>query len=148
MSRRPGGRPSLTTLLALRRARAEAARAEYGAAVSARHAAEQMLAGHLGELADHEVAGSAWQGTVDARERLRAAVTGSRARLAAAGDAERDARARWVVHRRSERAVEKLLERVAAARQGALARAEQAALDETGLVAHRRRDAAAIGGAP
>jgi flagellar export protein FliJ len=145
MSRRPGVRASLTTLLALRRARAELARAEYGAAVTARHAAEQTLAGHLADLADHEVTGTAWQGTVEARERLRAAVAAARARLDGATAAERESRERWTVHRRSERAVEKLVERVAAARRGALARAEQAALDETGLVAHHRRDAEANG---
>ncbi|MGF1662398.1 MAG: flagellar export protein FliJ [Kineosporiaceae bacterium] len=145
MSRRPGVRPSLTTLLALRHARAETARAEYGAAVRARHTAELALAGHLANLAGHEVTGAAWQGSVDGRERLRAAVVTARARLADATAAEQEARERWTVHRRSERAVEKLVERVAAARAGALARAEQAALDETGLVAHGRRGAAPAG---
>jgi flagellar export protein FliJ len=145
VTRRPGVRPALTTLLALRHARAEAARAEYGAAVTARHAAERALAGHLTDLSAHEVDGAAWRDTVDARERLRSAVAGARARLAEAAAAERDAQERWTVHRRAERAVEKLVERVAAARRGALARAEQAALDETGLVAHARRDPAPSG---
>jgi flagellar export protein FliJ len=145
VTRRPGVRRSLTTLLALRHARAEAARAEYGAAVTARHAAERSLAGHLADLAGHEVSGAAWRGTVDGRERLRAAVVTARVRLDAAVAAERDAREGWTGHRRAERAVEKLVERVAAARRSALDRAEQAALDETGLVAHGRRDAASSG---
>lgn len=139
MTRRVRGvRPSLTTLLALRHTRAEASRAAYGAAVAARHGAERAAAALRDDLTRHEVTGAGWHGTVAQRERLRDALAIADGRVAESHAAEADARIRWAADRRAERVLEKLVDRVAAARRDALARAEQAALDETGLDLHRR----------
>lgn len=138
MSRRQGVRPSLTTLLALRHASAETARAEHGAAVAARHAAQERLRQLHEQLACHEVTGPRWALGIDERARLGEAMAAARTAVASAAAFEDRARQRWVIERRSERVIEKLVERVESARAAAAARAEQIVLDEVGLIAHAR----------
>lgn len=138
MTRRQGVRPSLTTLLALRHASAETARAEHGAAVAARHAAQERLRLLHDQLAGHEVTGPRWAVGIDERARLGEAMAAARSAVESTAALEDQARQRWVIERRSERVIEKLVERVESARATAAARAEQAVLDEVGLLAHAR----------